>query len=389
MTEEKKSEPAKQNDPMVVFRGEVKKMSPELAAALPPQITPEKFTRVVLTAVQNAPALLGADRKSLWNSCMKAAADGLLPDGREAALVEYKMKDGTRKVQYMPMIGGILKKVRNSGELATITSQIVHKNDKFRYWVNDEGEHVEHEPTLVGDAGARVGVYAMAKTKDNFFYFEFVTASQVADIRASSRAANGGPWGSKFDGEMWRKSALRRLSKRLPMSTDVEDLMRDDENLKADFAKDVTPAAAPVVTTVMDLMTQPESSEVEEATLGEPSGSGAALSSASASPEKSASPSAPASAPEASKNTTAAPAPSFAPSVAPPPEPEKAIEPAKAKSGEELHKEIVSIITELNWDNEKLHGFVKDQYKKTPDKLNYNELVDMLSQVKLLQGGAK
>jgi hypothetical protein len=44
---------------------------------------------------------------------VKLAQDGLLPDGREAAVVMFG-----NKAQAMPMIAGILKKVRQSGEVA-------------------------------------------------------------------------------------------------------------------------------------------------------------------------------------------------------------------------------------------------------------------------------
>jgi len=95
---------------MEAMRGTLVKMQPEFAAALPPQIPVEKFIRTTLTAVQMNPDLLQADRRSLLGACMKAAQDGLLLDGREAAPVIFNTKDG-KKVQYMPMVGGILKKM--------------------------------------------------------------------------------------------------------------------------------------------------------------------------------------------------------------------------------------------------------------------------------------
>ena len=104
------------------------KMQPEFAAALPPQIPAERFVRTVMTAVQLEPKLLGADRKSLLSSCMRAAQDGLMLDGREAALVTYG-----DKVQYLPMVGGILKKLRQSGQLLSISANVVYEKDEFDY----------------------------------------------------------------------------------------------------------------------------------------------------------------------------------------------------------------------------------------------------------------
>jgi recombination protein RecT len=205
-------------------------MEAQFKLALPAYIPSEKFVRVVLTAVQGNPDLLSADRRSLYGACMKAAQDGLLPDGREAALVIFNTKNGPL-VQYMPMFGGLLKKVRNSGELAAITAQVVRKNDKFRYWVDGDGEHLEHEPLMFGDRGEIIGVYALAKTKDGAVYIEVMTEEQVQDVRSVSRAKDSGPWSGRFADEMRRKTAIRRLSKRLPMATDLEAVFRRDDEI--------------------------------------------------------------------------------------------------------------------------------------------------------------
>ncbi len=213
------------NLPSVIreVRGQLDNMDSEFRMALPPHINVEKFKRVAMTAIQSNASLLGADRKSLFGSCVRAAQDGLLPDGREAALVIFG-----NAVQYMPMIGGILKRIRNSGEVSTTSAQIVHRNDSFRYWVDGDGEHLEHEPLMFGDRGEIVGAYAVAKTKDGAVYIEVMTKSQIEKVRNVSRSKNNGPWVQWWE-EMARKTVMRRLSKRLPMSTDIEDILRREE----------------------------------------------------------------------------------------------------------------------------------------------------------------
>lgn len=387
-TEQKKPEGKKPPDAMSVFRAEVKNLAPEFQAALPPQISQEKFTRVLLTAVQQTPDLLNVTRKSLWGACMKAAADGLLPDGREAALVIYNTKTEGKIAQYMPMTAGILKKVRNSGELATITSQIVHKNDKFRYWVDDDGEHILHEPELLADRGQRVGVYAMAKTKDDFFYFEFLTASQVEDIRQVSKAKDSGPWSGKFVGEMWRKSAIRRMSKRLPMSTDLEEVIRDDENLGSNFenAKDVTP---PITKTVMDLMRE----EVPEGPQGEPlpekkpepspsSSSSPAATVPLSSPisESPIPPTVKSSAAEVENEFSAKSSPSTAEkslagtSPIPPS--------ASASKKADLQKAAIDLMSFLGWDNARFLKEAELRFKKSPISFSEEDMSSFIAQLK-------
>lgn len=218
------------------FRGQLDSQSEELRRALPAHMPMERFSRVLQTATIKDSKLLLADRTSFWMAAMQCAQDGLMPDGREAALVRYwNMQKKCEVVQYIPMVFGILKKVRNSGQIATITARVVHGGDKYRYWVDDEGEHILYEPSDDADTAVVRRVFAMARTKDGEVMVEPLSAADIEKIRQASKAKDKGPWVDWWD-EMAKKTALRRLSKRLPMSTDLDDLLRRDEALY-DFDK--------------------------------------------------------------------------------------------------------------------------------------------------------
>lgn len=230
--------------PIEAMRGTLVKMTPEFQAALPPQIPVEKFIRTTLTAVQMNPALLNGDRRSLLGACMKAAQDGLLCDGREAALVQYG-----QQVQYMPMVGGILKKIRNSGELASISAHVVYDKDHFDYELGDD-ESIKHKPFLGEDRGKPIAVYAIAKTKDGAVYREVMSVGDVEKVRGASRAGKSGPWVQWWD-EMARKTVIRRIAKRLPSSADLDSVIESD-NEASGFVQierrdsiDVSPASTP------------------------------------------------------------------------------------------------------------------------------------------------
>lgn len=203
---------------------DVQRMEKQFALALPEHVSPEKFVRVVMTAINTNPDLQKADRQSVLAAAMKCAQDGLLPDGREAALVTYG-----NKASYLPMIAGVLTKIRRSGELLTISAHVVHEKDAFSYTLGDD-ERIEHQPHMDGDRGKPTAVYAVAKTKDGGIYREVMSIAEVEKVRAVSRAKANGPW-VQWWGEMARKTVLRRLSKRLPMSTDLAQVFqRDDEH---------------------------------------------------------------------------------------------------------------------------------------------------------------
>ncbi len=222
--------------PAESFRDQWTKQESEVAVALPPHIPVERFMRVVMTAVGGNADLMNADRRSLFESAMKAAQDGLLPDGRDGALVIFnaKVKEGgkdvwIKKVQWMPMVGGILKKIRNSGELLSLSAYVVYESDEFQYTLGDE-ETIVHRPCLDSNRGDAKLVYAIAKTKDGGIYREIMTLKDVEKVRAVSKTGANGPWKDWWD-EMAKKTVIRRLAKRLPMSSDLDDLIRRDDEL--------------------------------------------------------------------------------------------------------------------------------------------------------------
>lgn len=216
------------SNPVAIIRQNLSVMAPELEAALPKHVTVEKFSRVAMTAIQNNPSLQNADRRSLFGAIVRLAQDGLLPDGREAALVMFG-----NKAQAMPMIAGVLKKIRQSGEVAKVSSQVVYKNDHFimKYGFDEDVEH--SPPPLDEPRGDPIGAYATAVLKDGSRMLEVMSLEEIEKVRAVSRAARNGPWVSWWE-EMARKTVMRRLSKRLPMSTDLEDdMFRRDETMSA------------------------------------------------------------------------------------------------------------------------------------------------------------
>ncbi len=199
------------------------KAEPTFKMSLPPQIPSSKFIRVAQTAIRQNPGLADLDRQSLYAAFHKCAADGLLPDGREAAIVPFG-----KTATYMPMIQGICKKARNSGEIKTINAQIVYKNDSYEHWIDESGEHFKHVPAR-GERGETILVYAFCQTKDEGVFFEEMTMADIEAIEKMSRQ-KGGPWAGPFRGEMMRKSAIRRLLKyRVPSSTDVDDIIREND----------------------------------------------------------------------------------------------------------------------------------------------------------------
>lgn len=207
----------------------------QIANALPGNVTPERFVRCAVTAIQQTPALIAADRDSLFQSIVKSAQAGLLPDGREAALVEVKIK-GEKKVQFWPMVSGYRKIAAKQG--ITLVSDVVRQGDRFKW--SKVPPRLEHTPGFGDGRGDILYAYAVAFDRE----WRFVTAPVVMDvaeiekIRAVSRAATSeyGPWVNWWD-RMACKTVTRRLFNELPLgdlderSAEVRDAGNDEADL--------------------------------------------------------------------------------------------------------------------------------------------------------------
>ncbi|TNE57813.1 MAG: hypothetical protein EP341_03780 [Sphingomonadales bacterium] len=246
------------NNPVVEFKRNLGALIDSKELPLPSNVSTESFRNAAVVAVQDNPKILSCDQASVFKSIRTLAAAGLVPDGREAALVPFKTKDGNSwidKCQAMPMVFGLIKMVRRSGEVSDIRAHIVYQNEvdqgKFTYVVGDE-EKLEHEPILFGDRGAPVAAYAIAKLKDGGIVREFMSAEEIDTVRRSSAAQKIYQKGAKpkvsddpigiwkdWWAEMWKKTVIRRLCKRLDMSSeDMRRVMIEQDNQPM---RDVTP----------------------------------------------------------------------------------------------------------------------------------------------------
>ena len=266
-----------------------------IKASLPSHIKIEKFQQIAVTAALGNPKLLECDRQSFLMACNKLALDGLLPDGREAALVPFRtsVKNGNSweekwLVQAMPMAWGLRKKILQSGEVMSLQTGVVYAcevlSGNFIYEIGMDPP-IRHRPKLdmteeeMAD-DQMVAAYSIARIKNEggepFWSVEVMRRAEVMKVRQMSQTgALGqvvkfgpkkgqpippkGPW-VDWEPEMWKKTALRRHSKVLPMSSDlIDSFARDqDEERMADTA------AALLSVKPLDPVTLPNSEDQDD-----------------------------------------------------------------------------------------------------------------------------
>jgi recombination protein RecT len=236
--------------PMTVAAG----LKPHLRETLPKHIDPDAFARTIQTALQVQPDLMQATPRSLMVACMKAATDGLILDGREAALVMRSVKGPSgsyeKQATYQPMVQGLMKLARNSGQIASIVAQVVYENDRFTYVLGDD-ERIEHAPApLTEDRGKAIAAYAIVKLTDGTTIREVMRASEIINIGGQgSNSHQYDPAKGKNFAEWWRKTVIRRITKYIPRSSDAvgrfeQAAERIDEDF--DFEAEVEQHAAQV-----------------------------------------------------------------------------------------------------------------------------------------------
>lgn len=202
-------------------------MRNQFAAALPKHLTAERFARVAITALTRTPKLADCTQASFFRCLLDLSAMGLEPDGRRAYLIPYK-DECTLIVSYM----GLIELIRRSGDVSSIRAETVCEHDHFT-WSNGEISHVVEWRKPRGEVQA---VYAVAQLKSGERQTAVMTRDEVEGIRKRSRPGNSGPWVTDW-AEMAKKTAVRRLSKMLPLSSEIMDhVAKDDEPMR-----DVTP----------------------------------------------------------------------------------------------------------------------------------------------------
>lgn len=192
-------------------------------------ISVSRYLATAKTAIQTHPQkdkLENADRNSLYLAIKRSAGDGLMPDGREAALVVYG-----NTVQYQPMVQGLVKLARNSGEIESINSEVVFENDEFELYYDFDGTKFKHAPNWSGDRGAPILVWASVKLKSGEVIARAYPKDRIMQIASRSKMSKNYQPGQGLDWEeFWRKAAIRNILKYAPKTTAIEKALEANDS---------------------------------------------------------------------------------------------------------------------------------------------------------------
>jgi len=190
------------------------------------------FNREAGFAIQilcNNPFLLKCDGDSIKHAVANVAMTGisLNPALKYAYLVPRKSKEGMKCVLDISYIG-MIKILTDAGAVKNVDAGVIYANDKYDYRKGSD-PYFKHTPTLSG-RGEMIGAYAIAFFRDGGFQFEVLGREEIEKIRSTSESWKNeegrkySPW-ETWEGEMWKKSALKRLFKLLPKTQFSDQLI--------------------------------------------------------------------------------------------------------------------------------------------------------------------
>ena len=231
----------------------IKAMEGEIKKALPSVITPERFTRMVLSAISTNPKLASCTKASFLGAMMNAAQLGLEPNTPlgQAYILPYQNK-GVLEAQFQLGYKGLIDLAYRSGEVEVVQAHIVYENDEFtcEYGLEPKLTHTPADK----DRGEPVKVYAVFKTKSGGYGFEVMSMEDVrihASKYSKAYSSSFSPWKTNFE-EMAKKTVLKKVLKYAPLKSDFVRGITQDETIKSDMSDDMYSVPNEVVYEVED-----------------------------------------------------------------------------------------------------------------------------------------
>lgn len=225
-------------------------MKPAIQAALPSVMTPERFSRITLSALSANPKLKECTPQSFLGAMMTAAQLGLEPNTPlgQAYLIPFR-NHGRMECQFQLGYKGLIDLAYRSGEVSIIQAHAVYENDDFQYELGLDPT-LRHVPAN-SNRGKPIAYYAMFKTKTGGYGFQVMSMEDVkTHAQQYSKSYGNGPWQTNFD-EMAKKTVLKKVLKYAPLKSDFVRGISQDSTIKTEISDNM--ADIPDMTEYIDI----------------------------------------------------------------------------------------------------------------------------------------
>lgn len=240
-------------NPASDFRTLLTRAWPRIKAVLPSHVSPERLYQMWVSTINQTPKLAECTPYSLLSCIMKCSALGMEPSavdglGRAYILPFFNKKSGRMEATFILGYKGIIDLARRSGQIASIETGAIYNGENVRYWIDDDGKHLEHEPSLDGAHDLRDfrGAYCRVAFTNGGKMVEYMSRAEIEAIKKRSKSANYGPWVTDYEA-MARKTVLRRAAPYMPMSVEAHEAIERADETTPDYGALFTPIVEPDV----------------------------------------------------------------------------------------------------------------------------------------------
>ena len=177
---------------------------------------PKDFNRARF--VQNSIALLNDDPDKFKEFSPAAIMAGLVRGsilGLDFFSKECYLVPFGGKLEFMPSYTGQVKLAKKYSQrpLKEIYARLIRQGDEFEEVIVNGEPTINFKPKFLND-GDIIGAFAVAIYKDGGLQYEVMSLKELEQVRSCSKSKTSPAW-SKFPGEMYKKTVIRRLCKHI------------------------------------------------------------------------------------------------------------------------------------------------------------------------------
>lgn len=214
-------------------------------AGFSPEIVKREISFAV-QAINKSSQLQKCSKESLLQSVLNISNIGLTlnPASKEAYLIPrwnglLKQMDAVLEPSYV----GLVKLLTDTGSVKSMVCNLVHQSDVFEIDLANNTNPVIHKPCLDKERGGVKAVYALATLTDGTRQVEYMNIKEVHEIRERSetykayleKKIKSCTWITD-EGEMTRKTVIKRIYKYLPRTEKMSKVDKAIEYDNSEFA---------------------------------------------------------------------------------------------------------------------------------------------------------
>jgi len=246
---------------LVTIHNNLNKLIDDKRDAMPNNFNKTRFLQNCMTVLQDTKGIESCDPTSVARTMLKGAFLGLDFFNKECYAIVY-----SNQVQFQTDYKGEKKLAKKYSvrPVKDIYAKLVREGDEFREEVKDGQQTIQFNPKPFND-GKILGSFAVALFEDGGLMYEAMSSEEIEATRRNySKQPNGQAW-TKSQGEMYKKTVMRRLCKNIELDFDtIEQAQAFEDSSDFDFNQEPKPQQQSPLNIVDGDYEEVESAEVED-----------------------------------------------------------------------------------------------------------------------------